>query len=645
MADPANYRPKTSDIPTKPGVYRFRDEHGRVIYVGKARVLRNRLSSYFVNPARLTAKTHAMVFTAASVEWTVVATELEALQLEYTWIKEYNPRFNIVFRDDKSYPYLAVTLNEKYPRALVMRGDRRKGIKYFGPFYPAKAIRETLDTLLRVFPVRSCSPGVFNRAQASGRPCLLGYIDKCAAPCVGRVSEEEHRKLAEDLCTFMGGEATRFVKQLEVKMAEAVAELEYEQAARYRDDIAALKRVFERNAVVLAENTEADIFGIHEDELEAAVQVFHVRDGRIRSQRGWVVEKVADTTPEEFVEHLLTQVYAEHPDRIPREILVPVLPVDINDVTTWLSELRGSRVSLRIPQRGDKAALAETVVENAEQSLRLHKSRRAGDISTRSAALQELQEALGADEALLRIECYDASHTQGTNVVASMVVFEDGLPKKSDYRKFSITGDAARDDTASMYDVIHRRFTRYLKDKVDAKTFVSGAVEGSETEVKKFAYPPSLVIVDGGPPQVAAAQRALDDLGIDDIPVVGLAKRLEELWLPEDPFPVILPRASAALYLVQRLRDEAHRFAITFHRSKRSKSMIESELDKIPGLGKAKQEALRKHFGSMKKIRAASLDELMQVKGVGEKLARTIKDSLEGASSGAVNMTTGEILD
>ncbi|GAA0198199.1 excinuclease ABC subunit UvrC [Glutamicibacter creatinolyticus] len=645
MADPASYRPKSSDIPTRPGVYRFRDEHGRVIYVGKARVLRNRLASYFVNPARLTPKTHAMVFTAASVEWTVVASELEALQLEYTWIKEYNPRFNIVFRDDKSYPYLAVTMNEKFPRALVMRGDKRKGVKYFGPFYPAKAIRETLDTLLRVFPVRSCSPGVFNRAQASGRPCLLGYIDKCAAPCVGRISVEDHRQLADDLCTFMGGEATKFVRQLETKMNESVAELEYEQAARYRDDIAALKRVFERNAVVLAENTEADIFGVHEDELEAAVQVFHVRDGRIRSQRGWVVEKVTDTTMAEFVEHLLTQVYADHPDRIPREILVPELPEDINDLTTWLSELRGSRVSLRVARRGDKAALAKTVVDNAEQALRLHKSKRAGDISTRSAALQELQEALGTEDALLRIECYDASHTQGTNVVASMVVFEDGLPKKSEYRKFAITGEAARDDTASMYDVIHRRFSRYLKDKVDAKKFTSGVINGSEPETRKFAYPPSLVIVDGGPPQVAAAQRALDDLGIDDIPVVGLAKRLEELWLPDDPFPVILPRASAALYLVQRLRDEAHRFAITFHRQKRSKSMIESELDKIPGLGAAKQAALRKHFGSMKKIRAASIEELTQVKGVGEKLAQTIKESLEGQSSGAVNMTTGEILD
>ncbi|WP_313813112.1 excinuclease ABC subunit UvrC [Glutamicibacter sp.] len=645
MADPASYRPKTSDIPTNPGVYRFRDEHGRVIYVGKAKVLRNRLLSYFANPDRLTPKTRTMVFTAASVQWTVVGSELEALQLEYTWIKEYTPRFNIVFRDDKTYPYLAVTMDEKYPRALVMRGDKRKGVKYFGPFYPAKAIRETLDTLLRVFPVRSCAPGVFRRAEASGRPCLLGYIDKCAAPCVGRISEEDHRQLAEDLCTFMSGEATRFTKALTLKMQEAVAELEYERAARYRDDIAALNKVFERNAVVLAQNTDADIFGIHGDELEAAVQVFHVRDGRIRSQRGWVVEKVSDLTDAEFIEQLLTQVYADHADRIPREILVPAMPEDPEEVTTWLTELRGSKVSLRIAQRGDKAALASTVEENAEQALRLHKSKRASDITTRSLAMQELQDALGAEQALLRIECYDASHTQGTNVVASMVVFEDGLPKKSEYRKFSITGEAARDDTASMYDVIHRRFSRYLKEKVDPNVFSGGEVEAGTAEVKKFAYPPSLVIVDGGPPQVAAAQQALDDLGIDDIPVVGLAKRLEELWLPDDPFPLILPRASAALYLVQRLRDEAHRFAITFHRAKRGKSMLESELDAIPGLGKAKQEALRKHFGSMKKIRAAGVAELMQVSGIGEKLATTIRDSLEGSSPNAVNMTTGEILD
>ncbi|MHC6176943.1 excinuclease ABC subunit UvrC [Glutamicibacter sp. X7] len=645
MADPASYRPKTSDIPTQPGVYRFRDEHGRVIYVGKARVLRNRLSSYFVNPQRLTPKTRTMVFTAASVQWTVVGSELEALQLEYTWIKQYAPRFNIVFRDDKTYPYLAVTMNEQFPRALVMRGDKRKGVKYFGPFYPAKAIRETLDTLLRVFQVRSCSPGVFKRAQASGRPCLLGYIDKCSAPCVGRVTEEEHRQRAEDLCTFMGGEAKKFTRELTNKMQQAVANLEYEQAARYRDDIAALNKVFERNAVVLPEQTDADIYGIFEDELEAAVQVFQVRGGRIRAQRGWVVEKVLDHTPAEFIEHLLTQVYADNADRIPREVLVPTLPEDDAELTQWLSELRGAKVSLRVAQRGDKAALAQTVTENAEQALRLHKSKRAGDLSTRSLALQELQEALDAPEALLRIECYDASHTQGTNVVASMVVFEDGLPKKSEYRKFSITGEAARDDTASMYDVIHRRFSRYLRDRDEQSDYTSGQIDVESTEQRKFAYPPALVIVDGGPPQVAAAQRAMDDLGITNIPVVGLAKRLEELWLPDDDFPVILPRSSAALYLVQRLRDEAHRFAITFHRAKRAKSMTASELDAVPGLGHAKAEALRKHFGSMKKIRQASVEELEQAPGIGPKLAAAIHEALGEKSSGGVNMTTGEILD
>ncbi|GAA5226144.1 excinuclease ABC subunit UvrC [Paeniglutamicibacter antarcticus] len=653
MADPRSYRPATGDIPINPGVYRFRDEVGRVIYVGKAKVLRSRLNSYFANPAGLNAKTHTMVHTATSVEWTVVGSEMEALQLEYTWIKEYHPRFNIVFRDDKSYPYLAVTMGEKYPRAQVMRGDKRKDTKYFGPFYPAKAIRETLDTLLRVFPVRSCSMGVFKRAESSGRPCLLGYIDKCAAPCVGRITEDDHKKLAADLCQFMGGEGTKFIKELEAKMVEAVGRLEYEQAARYRDDVAALRRVFERNAVVLAENTEADIFAVHEDELEASVQVFHVRNGRIRGQRGWVVEKVEDVTAPEFIEHLLTQVYGEAAgdDRIPREVLVPVLPENVEEVGRWLHERRGSAVSLRVPQRGDKATLAETVRENAEQSLRLHKSRRSGDLTTRSASLQELQDALGLPVPLLRIECYDVSHVQGTNVVASMVVVEDGLPKKSDYRKFSITGEAARDDTASMYDVISRRFKNYLEEMADTAPVISGEIDIADAAEKlparRFAYPPSLVIVDGGPPQVSAATRALTDLGIDDIYVVGLAKRLEELWLPDDEFPVILPRASNALYLVQRIRDEAHRFAITFHRKKRSVSMTTSLLDTIDGLGPTKREAMRKHFGSMKKMRAATIEELMAVPGIGPVLAATVFDALAASTPGApaVNMTTGEVLD
>ncbi|GAA3689166.1 excinuclease ABC subunit UvrC [Arthrobacter ginkgonis] len=654
MADPSSYRPRPGEIPTAPGVYRFRDPHGRVIYVGKAKSLRQRLNSYFANVSTLTPKTHAMVHTAAGVEWTVVGSELEAIQLEYTWIKEFAPRFNIVFRDDKSYPYLAVTMGEKYPRAQVMRGDRRKDVKYFGPFYPAKAIRDTLDTLLRVFPVRTCSAGVFRRAEASGRPCLLGYIDKCSAPCVGRISPEDHKELAADLCRFMGGEGTRFIRDLEAKMAAAATAMEYENAARYRDDIAALRRVFERNAVVLAEDTEADVFAVSEDELEAAVQVFHVRNGRIRGQRGWVVEKVEDSTPEEFIEHLLQQVYGEGAgtERIPREVLVPVEPADAVDLAEWLRGLRGAAVSLRVPQRGEKAALLETVRDNAEQALRLHKSRRAGDISNRSAALQELQEALGLPVPLMRIECYDISHVQGTNVVASMVVVEDGLPKKSDYRKFNITGDAARDDTASMYDVITRRFRHYLQDQTHMAPAISGAIDPDEEEIglgapRKFAYPPSLVVVDGGPPQVAAAVRALEDLGIDDVYVVGLAKRLEELWLPDDEFPVILPRASHGLYLLQRIRDEAHRFAITFHRKKRSVSMIASTLDDVPGLGPARRAALLKHFGSLKRMRAATEEELREVPGVGPALAAQLVAILaEGEPAApAVNMTTGEVLD
>lgn len=670
MADPAAYRPKTGEIPTAPGVYRFRDEHRRVIYVGKAKNLRSRLNSYFANPGGLLPKTRAMVHTAASVEWTVVGTELEALQLEYTWIKEFNPRFNIMFRDDKSYPYLAVTMGEKYPRAQVMRGDRRKDTRYFGPFYPAKAIRETLDTLLRVFPVRTCSSGVFKRAERTGRPCLLGYIDKCAAPCVGRISPEDHRKLAAELCDFMSGEGKRFIATLEKEMQAAVTKLDYESAARLRDDISALRKVFERNNVVLSEDTDADIFALEEDELEASAQVFHVRAGRIRGQRGWVVEKVEDADTGDLVEHLIQQVYGESAstDRIPRQVLVPVLPSNADELALWLSGLRGSRVDIRVPQRGDKKSLMETVARNAADALRLHKSRRAGDITTRSAALQELQEALDLPVALLRIECYDISHVSGTNVVASMVVAEDGLPKKSDYRKFSITGDAARDDTSAMYDVISRRFRNYLAENADPAADPAAAeaaarlpAERTGTDVQpltdtltaapraKFAYPPNLVVVDGGQPQVAAASRALADLGITDIYVVGLAKRLEEVWVPDSDFPVILPRASEALFLLQRIRDEAHRFAITFHRQKRAKSMTASLLDEISGLGPAKRAALLKEFGSVKKLRAASAEELQRVPGIGPSLAASVHAQLaaKGGQSGApaVNMTTGEIME
>ena len=659
MADPRSYRPASGDIPTEPGVYRFRDEHGRVVYVGKAKNLRNRLNSYFVAPERLAPKTYAMVHTATSVEWTVVGSELESLQLEYTWIKEYKPRFNIAFRDDKSYPYLAVTMRDKFPRAQVMRGDRKKGVRYFGPYSQVWAIRETLDALLRVFPVRTCSPGVFKRAEASGRPCLLGYIDKCSAPCVGRISPEEHRDLADGLCRFMAGGAEKFIAELTTDMKDAAANMDFERAAVLRDDIVALTKAFERNAVVLSDSIDADLFAFVQDELEAAVQVFFVRGGRIRGQRGWIVEKVNDGSEGELIEQLLVRLYgeaaahvasasstlAEETDanrhEIPRQILVPVLPDNTEQLREWLSGVRGAKVSIAVPQRGDKAELMKTVAENARHSLALHKSRRAGDITTRSASLVELQEALELPEPLMRIECYDISHVQGTNVVASMVVFEDGLPAKSAYRKFSVSGDAARDDTASMYDVITRRFKRYLTEqqqRAQAGPQRSGEVasDAHAQEPAKFAYPPNLVLVDGGPPQVAAAQAALSDLGVVDVHVAGIAKRLEELWLPDDDFPVILPRNSQALFLVQRIRDEAHRFAITFHRSKRGKAMVASALDAVPGLGPAKREALIKHFGSLKNLKAASADELTQVQGVGPSLASKIREHFdaEAAASG-----------
>ncbi|TDS82681.1 excinuclease ABC subunit UvrC [Nesterenkonia aurantiaca] len=669
MADPTTYRPRTGEIPTTPGVYRFIDPHGRVVYVGKAKNLRARLNSYFARVATLHPKTYAMVHAASSVEWTVVGSELEAIQLEYTWIKQHTPRFNIMYRDDKSYPYLAVTMNEKYPRVQVMRGDKKPGVKYFGPFYPAKAIRETVDTMLRVFPVRSCSAGVFKRAKASGRPCLLGYIGKCAAPCVGEISEEDHRKLAEEFCEVMAGRPGPQVRRIENEMKAAVAELRYEDAGRHRDDLEAIRRVFERNSVVLSEDTEADIFAFAEDELEAAAQVFHVRQGRIRGQRGWVVEKVEDTDAGAMVEQLLMQVYGSMADteRIPPEVLVPALPDNAEEMTAWLRQLRSdsgegrAQISLRVPQRGDKAALLGTVQENASQALALHKARRNSDITTRSAALRDLQEALGAAEPLLRIECFDISHTSGTNVVASMVVLEDGLAKKRDYRRFSVKGDAARDDTSAMYDVISRRFARHLKDQARSEAAVPELAEGVgaeaavteapvteaaelaagetkdstvvEREAERFAYPPSLVVVDGGQPQVNVARQALDDLGITDLPVVGLAKRLEEVWLPGDDFPLVLPRSSEALYMLQRIRDEAHRFAIAYHRSKRSKAMTASALDEVPGLGPARRAAVVAHFGSVANLKKATLEEIIEVPGLGRDTATKILDHLRAEAA------------
>ncbi|WP_406475176.1 excinuclease ABC subunit UvrC [Streptomyces platensis] len=678
MADPSSYRPKPGQIPDSPGVYKFRDEHGRVIYVGKAKSLRQRLANYFQDLAGLHPRTRTMVTTAASVEWTVVTTEVEALQLEYTWIKEFDPRFNVKYRDDKSYPYLAVTLNEEFPRVQVMRGAKKKGVRYFGPYGHAWAIRETVDLMLRVFPVRTCSAGVFKRSAQIGRPCLLGYIGKCAAPCVGRISAEEHHELAEEFCDFMAGRTGAYIRRLERGMQEAAEEMEYERAARLRDDIGALKRAMEKSAVVLADATDADLIAVAEDELEAAVQIFHVRGGRVRGQRGWVTDKVEAVTTGDLVEHALQQLYGEERgDAVPKEVLVPALPEPVDPVAQWLTGRRGSQVSLRIPQRGDKKDLMATVARNAQQALGLHKTKRASDLTTRSRALEEIAEALGLDSVPLRIECFDISHLQGDDVVASMVVFEDGLARKSEYRRFQIKTFEGQDDVRSMHEVIGRRFKRYLQEKQkagewteepadDARVDDNGAtastvaagpddepdpMAGRPTDEdgrpKRFAYPPQLVVVDGGAPQVAAARRALDELGIDDVAVCGLAKRLEEVWLPEDDDPVVLPRSSEGLYLLQRVRDEAHRFALAYQRSKRTKRLKSSPLDTVAGLGDTRRQALLKHFGSLKKLRAATIDEICEVPGVGRKTAETVAAALAGAapSAPAVNTATGEIIE
>ncbi|MEX3514101.1 MULTISPECIES: excinuclease ABC subunit UvrC [unclassified Corynebacterium] len=686
MADPTTYRPAPGTIPTEPGVYKFRDENRRVVYVGKAKNLRARLSNYFQDITQLHPRTRQMVLTAASVEWTVVASEVEALQLEYTWIKRFDPRFNVMYRDDKTYPMLAVSVGERFPRAFFYRGPRRKGVRYFGPYSHAWAVRETLDLLTRVFPMRTCTKGVFNRHEALGRPCLLGYIGKCDAPCIGRVSEDEHRATVKRLVSFMNGNTAPVTRQLTQEMEEASANLEFERAARLRDDLGAINKIMEQQSVVFGDGTDADLIAFHTDELEAAVQIFHVRDGRIRGQRGWVVEKVGDQASTEtvaegeedpalpaLIQNFLIQFYSDAVERekqeaaedaaidlgvprrgvdqeshaksrtvkvVPPEILVQRLPAEDAEVKQLLEKLRGARVDLRVPQRGDKRALMETVARNAKDALRQHKLKRVGDLTARSAALQDIQEALGMEQAPLRIECTDISHIQGTDVVASLVVFEDGLPRKSDYRRYRIkeaAGDGRSDDVGSIAEVTRRRFKRHHVDKLanpdeesEEQTFSDEQVVEEAAEAgRRFAYPPQLFIVDGGAPQVAAAQEAFDELGINDVVLVGLAKRLEEIWVPGDDEPVILPRNSQALYLLQQIRDEAHRFAITYHRQQRSARMRSSVLDSIPGLGPQRRKDLVKHFGSVKKLKQASVEEIAEVKGFGPKLAQTVFDGLQ----------------
>jgi excinuclease ABC subunit C len=679
VADPSTYRPAPGTIPDAPGVYRFFDATGRVLYVGKAKSLRSRLNSYFADTFGMHARTQQMVTTAARVDWVTVSSEVEALQLEYTWIKEYDPRFNVRYRDDKSYPYLAVTLDEEFPRLQVMRGAKRKGVRYFGPYSHAWAIRETLDLLLRVFPARTCSSGVFKRAGQIGRPCLLGYIGKCSAPCVGRVSVDEHRRIVEDFCDFMAGRTDTMVRRLEREMQQASDELEFEKAARLRDDLVALRRAMEKQAVVLGDGTDADVVAFAEDPLEAAVQVFHVRGGRVRGQRGWVVEKTEELTTGDLVHHFCSQIYgakvtgASGEGDVPRELLVPALPPDADALAEWLSQHRGSRVALRVPQRGDKKALLETVARNAGQALTQHKLRRSGDLTIRSKALEEIADALGLDTAPLRIECFDVSQIQGTDVVASMVVFEDGLPRKSEYRRFAVRGDRSgrgraepdgaavpeggTDDVAAMSEVLRRRFLRYLEatgspaeaepvepvepvESTEANGAgetdpVGGFIDPLTGRPRKFAYPPQLVVVDGGQPQVNAAAGVLAALGVTDVAVCGLAKRLEEVWLPHDEFPVILPRASEGLYLLQRIRDEAHRFAITYHRQRRSKRMTASSLDTVPGLGEVRKKALLRRFGSLKRLAAASAEEIAEVPGIGRRTAEAVAAALAGADGDA----------
>jgi excinuclease ABC subunit C len=622
-ADALAWRPKSSEIPTGPGVYRFRDARGRVLYVGKAINLRQRLSNYFQPMRNLHQRTRAMVLTATGVEWTVVGSDREALDLEYAWIKEFTPPFNVKFRDDKTYPYLVITLADEAPRVMVTRNRRIPGARYFGPYPKIWAVRDTIDLMVRAFPIRTCSDSSYKRAMQTGRPCFPGQIGRCGGPCSMRVSIEEHRQIVNDFVAFMAHPDRSVVRLLEREMKSAAAAFEYERAAKIRDRLQALENVLERSAVVLPEDAnDTDVFGIEHDELAAAVQQFSVRGGRITGTRSWVVDTELDLEVGDLVEAVLQSAYeSEEP---PREIIVPKLPDDAVALEAWLSDRRAKgSVALRAAQRGDKAAILQTATMNAKQALGLYKMRRTGDYVARTQALTDIQDALGLDEAPLRIECYDVSHLGGTNIVASMVVFEDGLPLKNSYRKFAIKDYA--DDLEALSQVLRRRLARLDEDEADP-------ADESPTR-KRFAYRPGLILVDGGEPQVNAAAAVLDDLGIDDIPVAGIAKRLEEVWLPGESFPVILPRNSEALFLIQRLRDEAHRFAITFQRQKR-KNDIASVLSEVPGLGPARVKVLLAHFGSVARLRGASVEQIAEVRGVGPALAAAIVARLNGGMEG-----------
>ena len=629
MADPASYRPRAGDVPAEPGVYRFRDERGTVLYVGKAKSLRARLQNYFQDPGGLHPRTFSMVTAAASVDWVVVKNEVEALQLEWQWIKEFDPRFNVRFRDDKSYPWLAITMKEEFPRALVLRGERKKGIRYFGPYTQAWAIREALDLLLRVFPIRTCNSTVFRRAQLQDRPCLLGYIEKCAAPCVGRVTADEHRQIAEALGSFLDGNTAGTLRDIRNRMADAATSENFELAARLRDDLAALETVLERSTIVLEEDVDADFIGIAEDELQACVQLFHVRKGRVTGQRELFLDRQIETTVEDLVVQVCERLYGgESGEYVPKLVVVQALPDEHASLATWLAERRGTAVEVRLPVRGEKRQLLDTVVDNARQALDRSKRSRATDLGTRTRALEELRVALNLDSAPLRIECIDVSHLQGEDVVGSLVVFEDALALKRDYRRFVLKHGRGNDDVASIAEVVERRFT-----------------SDERSGEQRFAYSPGLLVIDGGRPQVNAARGALDRIGRTDVSVIGLAKRLEEVWLPDSPEPVILPRGSEALFLLQRVRDEAHRFALAHQVRRRSQRVSTSALDDVPGLGNAKKELLLKTFRSVKRIRAASRDELLALPGFGPRLVDALQSKLGEDVPSGFNAETGEIVE
>jgi excinuclease ABC subunit C len=639
MADPASYRP--TDIPEFPGVYRFYNGNEKVIYVGKAINLKARLSNYF--QGNLAPRTHRMVHEAVRVDWTIVGSEVEALQLEFSWIKQFDPTYNVQFKDDKSYPYLAISMADKFPRVFITRKEKRPGLVYFGPYIQSWTLRSTFDVILKVFPVRSCSAGNFERAQKSKRQCLLGDIGKCAAPCVGWVSEDEHKELASRLVKFMSVGSSDIVPTLEVEMREAAENQEYERAGKIRDQIEALQKGRESTDAALPSDLSADVIALHEEGQHGAGSIFMIRNGAIRGSRSWIVNQSQVLEGEDQVSSLLFSIYGQaSASDIPKEILISDAPLHLEATSKWLSEIKGSEVLIRVPQRGDKVELVSNVKRNAQYALIQYLSKRASDAAVSGKALMQIEEVLGLPKPPLRIECFDISNISGTSVVASMVVFEDGLPKKSEYRRFIIDTAEGWDDTRAMHQVITRRLKRMLDDRNVDLTQVS------ETggRINKFAYPPALIVVDGGKPQVSAAQRALNELGITDIALCGLAKRLEEVWLPHNADPLILPRNSEGLYLLQRVRDEAHRFAITFHRSRRSKVMLESLLDEIPGLGSSRRNALLDRFGSVTAIRKAEIAELAATPGIGEKLAQVIAQSLaKVGQSEVVNVTTGEILE